>query len=292
MKILVTGANGFIGRRCVTFLVAGGHEVDALDLADAGLFKGCGVHRFHVCDIALPFTLPGTFDAVVHLAAYNVTHVGDTDASIYARVNVDGTANVLSGVNARRVVFLSTTKVYAQNDRVITESCPLDPQADYEKSKRQAEELCRRECQDRELVILRSVNVFGPGQPPKAVIPVFVARAMRGEPINVFAPRGSWLQFVHVDDLVQALGLAVSVPGAHGVFNVASAPSVRLDDLAGMIKAVCRSGSELCFRDERIMPECRVSFEAITKAWGWLPLVTIEEGVRQYYENYVNHQQA
>ena len=105
MKILVIGANGFVGRVCVATMLARGHEVDVLDLADFGYFNGTGIHRFHTCDIVTPFTLTESFDALVHLAAYNVTHIGDTEASMYTRVNVDGTANLLSGVCARRFVF-------------------------------------------------------------------------------------------------------------------------------------------------------------------------------------------
>ncbi len=292
MKILVTGANGFVGRVCVAAMLARGHEVDVLDLVDFGYFNGTGIHRFHTCDIVTPFTLTESFDAVVHLAAYNVTHVGDTESSMYARVNIDGTVNLLSGVRARRFVFLSTAKVYRKRMGFITEESEIDPQQPYEKTKRLAEELCLRMWDNKELVILRSVNAFGPGQPEKAVIPVFFARAMSGEPIKVFGPRGAWLQFVYVEDLARALEMAAVIPGAGGVFNVASDDVVRLEDLALMVKKICGSSSDICFTDDRFESKAGVSSGKIREELGWRPSITLGEALNRYYEYYVQQRQA
>ncbi len=292
MKILVTGTNGFVGRVCVAGMLARGHEVDALDLIDLGYFNGTGIHRFYSRDITSPFTLAESFDAVVHLAAYNVTHIGDTESSMYTRVNVDGTANLLSVVRARRFVFLSTTKVYRKRAGLITEESEVDPQQPYERTKRLAEELCLRMRDNRGLVILRSVNAFGPGQPEKAVIPVFFARAMSGEPIEVFGPRNAWLQFVYVDDLARALEMAAVTPGADGVFNVASDDVVRLEDLALMVKKICGSSSDICFTDERFESKVEVSYGKIRERLGWRPSITLEEALCRYYEYYVQQRQA
>jgi len=287
MKILVTGANGFVGRVCVFEMLARGHEVDALDLIDLGYFNGTAIHRFHSCDITSPFTLTESFDAIVHLAAYNITHVGDTDSSIYTRVNVDGLANLFLGVRASRFVFLSTTKVYRKCAGIITEESEVDPQQPYEISKRLAEELCFSKWDNKKLVILRSVNVFGPGQPGKAVIPVFFARAMSSEPIKVFGPRGASLQFVYVNDLVRALETAAVTPGVSGIFNVASDDVVRLEDLALMVKKICGSSSPICFTDERFEPKFEVSYSKIKIKLGWAPLVKLEEALQRYYEYYI-----
>ncbi|MBF0386301.1 MAG: NAD-dependent epimerase/dehydratase family protein [Candidatus Omnitrophica bacterium] len=292
MKILVTGANGFIGRACVAALVARGHEVDALDLADTGCFSTIGINSFHACDITAPFTIAGVFDVVVHLAAYNITHVGDTDPAIYDRVNVNGTANVLAGIDTRRFVFLSTSKVYGRDQAVITEESLIAPSQPYEKSKLKAEGLLLNARKDGGLVILRSVNVFGPGQPEKAVIPIFCAQAMQNAPVKVVAPRGSWLQFVYIDDLVRALVLAASAVELAGIYNVSTDETLRLDALALMVRKVCGSGSEVIFTDERSVSLSRVSFDKLKNKTGWEPAVAIEEGVRRYHEYYVQKPSA
>lgn len=286
MKILVTGANGFVGRVCVAVMLARGYDVEALDLMDQGYFIGSGIKRFHTHDITTPFIIIENFDAVVHLAAHNFTHVGDTEMSQHMRVNVDGTANVLSGVRTKRFIFLSTAKVYRKQKGVITEESELAPQQPYEITKRLAEELCIRVKNNQGLVILRSVNVFGFGQPEKAVIPIFFARAMSGEPIRVFGPRGSWMQFVHVDDLVRALEMAVMIPSVNGIFNVASDDVVRLEDLALMIKKICRSSSEVYFVDNRFESKVEVSYDKIKGVFGWQPSVILEEALHRYLKCY------
>ncbi|MDD5681393.1 MAG: NAD(P)-dependent oxidoreductase [Candidatus Omnitrophica bacterium] len=292
MKILVTGANGFVGRVCVAEMLARGHEVDVLDLTDLGYFNGAGINSFYSCDITSPFTLSESFDAVVHLAAYNVTHIGDTAGPMYTRVNVDGTANLLSGVRTLRFVFLSTAKVYRKGAELITEEGEVDPQQPYEKTKRLAEELCLRMRNKEELVILRSVNAFGPGQPEKAVIPVFFARAINNEPIKVFGPRGAWLQFVYVYDLARALEMAAVTMEAEGIFNVAPDDAVRLEDLALMIKKICGSSSDICFTDEHLESRTKVSSNKIKERLGWRPSVALGEALNLYYEYYVKQHQA
>lgn len=292
MKILVTGANGFVGRVCVGAMLAHGHEVDVLDLVDLGYFNGTRIHRFHTCDIVRPFTVTESFDAVVHLAAHNITHIGDTESFMYTRVNVDGTANLLSGVRARRFVFLSTTKVYRKRAGFITEESEVDPQQLYERTKYLAEELCLRMRDNQELIILRSVNAFGPGQPEKAVIPIFFARAMNNELIEVFGPLGAWLQFVYVDDLVRALEMAAGTLGVNGIFNVASDDVVRLEDLALMVKKICGSSSDICFTDESFEPKAEVSSDKIKERLGWRPSIDLKEVLNRYHEYYLQQRQA
>src|SRR3569623_121363 len=212
MKFLVTGAIGFVGRYLVEKLICAGHEVDALARSDRGYFKNTALHYFHSFDITHPFSIGDNFDMVIHLAAYNITHVGEISSSIYTEVNVEGTKNVLNGINTRRFVFLSTAKVYQNKEGVLTEESVLGPKQPYEQSKLQAEELCLRLKDQRELVILRSTNVYGPRQPEKAIIPVFFNKAISGEPLKVFGPSGACLQLLYIDDLVSALELAATMP--------------------------------------------------------------------------------
>ncbi|MBF0332012.1 MAG: NAD(P)-dependent oxidoreductase, partial [Candidatus Omnitrophica bacterium] len=157
MKVLVTGANGFVGQELVKALMSGGHAVDALDLADTGCLSEQGVSHFYTQDISVPFLLNDTWDVVFHLAAYNVTHVGDAAAGMYQRINVNGTENVIKGAPADKFVFLSTVKVYERRAGVVDESGSLAPKGLYEKSKIEAENVCRQLIDPACLVIIRSV---------------------------------------------------------------------------------------------------------------------------------------
>ena len=171
MNILVTGANGFIGRRLSSRLINGP--------------KGPSRPLLLSQDISKPFFIKRPFDFVIHLAAYNITNVGAKDAGLYTAVNVEGTRTFITSCSYERFIYLSTTKVYKNEGLPITEDSPLDPQGAYEQSKLKAEEVCRDHFKKESLVILRSVNVMGWGQAPKAVLPVFFQKAKANQPLDI-----------------------------------------------------------------------------------------------------------
>jgi nucleoside-diphosphate-sugar epimerase len=93
MKILVTGAGGFIGRRLTSRLKLCGHDIFGLSLKS--LPEGPSAYKeFYQQDISRPFALKTHFDLVIHLAAYNITNVGDKDSGLYTSVNADGTRHL------------------------------------------------------------------------------------------------------------------------------------------------------------------------------------------------------
>jgi len=228
MKILVTGANGFIGRSLSTRLKARGHQAVALSQ-----------------DISKPFSLNDRFDLVIHLAAYNITHVGDKDTGLYTAINVDGTQHLLQAVHAKKFIYLSTTKVYKNEGLPLTENSPLAPQGVYEQSKLKAEEVCRSLLKKESLVILRSVNVFGWGQASKAVLPVFFQKAKANQALDIIYSAHTPMQFVYVEDLIDAFEAIISHEDRSGIFNIAYDKTVSLEQLAREIITITHSSSVL-----------------------------------------------
>jgi len=280
MKILVTGANGFVGRVLVRELASADVELFALDIAGEPL---AGVKKFYRQDLARPFKLDEDFDFVFHLGAYNVTHVGARDAQKYQETNVQGTSNLLSACRARNFVFLSTAKVYAQTGQCLTEESPLSPAAEYERSKLAAEEVCRREFKGEKLCVFRAVNIAGPGQSPKAIIPVFFERAAAGKPIDVFAPRDTALQFIDVDDVVALFKLVIARNGVSGVFNIAGPDQIRIDELAQKVIGLCRSRSAVNYANSGSAVLSRVSADKIRKVLGWQASNRMADILRKYF---------
>ncbi len=230
MNILVTGANGFIGRRLSSRLKARGHHAAALSQ-----------------DISKPFSLNGRFDFVIHLAAHNITNVGAKDTGLYTAINVDGTKNLLQAVHAKKFIYLSTAKVYKNEGLPITEDSPLGPQGAYEQSKLKAEEVCRALLKKESLVILRPVNVMGWGQAPKAVLPVFFQKAKANQALDIINAPHTPMQFVYVEDLIDAIEAVISkgeiVPS--GIFNIAHEETISLEQLARTIITMTHSSSVL-----------------------------------------------
>lgn len=267
-KILVTGAGGFVGQALCRRLITLGHAVTALTR--------------EAQDITKPFSLKAEFDFVFHLAAHNITHVGDTGADLYHLVNVEGTRNVLKAVAAKHFVLLSTAKIYLAQGKPITEDSPLLPLKEYEKSKLAAENVCADLVNSKSLLIFRAVNIVGKGQPDKAVIPVLFKKAAAGEPMEIFGPKDSVLQLLYVEDVVDAFVKVVEKGGLAGIYNLASPAKMTLGELAVAIKEICQSKSDIRFVNHDKATFSEVLSTKVEKELGWKARTTVREILEEY----------
>jgi len=215
VRIVVTGATGFIGSRVATALRSAGHHVlglartphSASQLEEAGVAPILG-------DLARPAELGTPLreakpDAVVHLAAETATQ---RRARLIWRVNVDGTralAAICRGLALRRFVFLSSVVLGQPGGALLREDDPLIPTTAYGRSKIEGETLLRRASDEHglPLVILRPSHVYGPGG--------WFGEIVRGLEYRRFLIPGDgenlW-DVVHVDDVVDAVRLLVEAP--------------------------------------------------------------------------------
>ncbi len=272
MNVLVTGANGFVGRALCARLKKTGHDVYGLSRNQT--------------DITQPFQLDRAFDITYHLAAYNITHIGDQNDDLYERVNVLGTRHVLEAVNTRAFVFLSTSKVYQNTGAPLTEESPLGPVGGYEQSKLKAEAMCRTYFKGEALVVLRAVSVWGEGQAPKAILPVFFQKAKQNLPLDLLASPQTRLSFVYIQDLVDALMVPLTRGRSQGVFNIASPQTISLENLAKRIIRLTHSSSELRFLGghENAPNSCLVCAKAKAQL-GWQAQTSVEQVLKNYFQN-------
>src|SRR5262249_8458309 len=144
----------------------------------------------------------------------------------------------------------------------------LGPVSDYAKSKLQAEEVCRSLRKDG-LVMLRSANILGWGQAPKAVVPVFFNKALNNEPLDIIVPAATPMQFVAVQDVVDAFEAVLARPGAQGCFNIASPQIVTVEQLARKIIGLTGSSSVLNAKDRRDVVVSPVVCRKAGQELGW-----------------------
>jgi UDP-glucuronate 4-epimerase len=208
MRVLVTGASGFIGRHLVARLCTQGREVFGLDRRpwpDAP----CPAAEVDICDAQ---ALHAVFskaqpDAVVHLAACVGVRPSLEDPGLYTRTNVAGTRNVLACAEAHqvgRVVFSSSSSVYgATTPEPSRESDPLRPRSPYAQSKIDAEALVRT--YGGTTTTLRLFTVYGPSMRHDLAIRRFAQRLQRGESLTLFGDGSSCRDYTHVDDVVAAM---------------------------------------------------------------------------------------
>jgi nucleoside-diphosphate-sugar epimerase len=238
MRILVTGASGFVGRVLVPRLVARGDEVFAL--GRAALNKEGVTDLWGDFQFGLVPNLPGGIDAVIHLAQSRAYRSFPTDVPAMFRINVAGTQMMLdaaarSGVS--RFCLVSSGSVYDPFDGALTEAAPVAPRAYLGASKFAAEVLARPFGALFPVATLRLFVPYGPGQTER-LVPDLVRRVCRGIPVCL-PELGEGMRFspTHVEDACAVIEAAVD-EGWSDVVNVAAPNDITVMEAAATIARI------------------------------------------------------
>ena len=249
MAVLVTGANGFIGSQLCRLLLERGHPVVALchrcrqrliDLTDYAHFV-CEAGDILDPSSLLRILAAHPIDGICHLA---VEPPLDRKDGQRRGVNTTGTRILLDcarDAGIGRIAFTSSMSVYDfHNPRYlpVDEEHPLDPQQDYGREKKEAEEICQSLARERGMraVILRLAGTYGQGKGGGAVFN-FIQRSLRGEAIEIAENRS--IDLLYVRDAAAATAAALSriddlipEPGGAVILNIGSGEPTALDQLA------------------------------------------------------------
>lgn len=292
MRVLVTGGAGFIGSHVVDRLMAHGVTPRIFDQrrgpshADVEHFIGS------VLDVeALRLAMTGVH-AVIHLAA--VADVKEVYADpVYAEtVNVRGTMCVLEAARrarVQRVIYGSTTWVYSDcAQREVDEETPVPPPAHlYTATKIASEYYCRSytALYQVEHTVLRFGIPYGPRARDAAVIPVFVGKALRGEPLTVQGDGQQFRQFVYVEDLAEGVVLALKPVAANQLYNLDGVDQISIRQIAETVQQLVDSHSVQIVSTParpgdfsgKVVSSARADVEL-----GWKATTPFREGVKKY----------
>ena len=308
-RVLVTGADGFIGSHLVEALLDHGAEVIAFTrgtsthgTSQLSLRRLGGVADRLAGVIAGNLGQPEVTGLIVEARPEVILHLGaeayvprsfTQPAEVFA-VNANGTLYVLEAARRlkglRRVVVTSSSEVYgtADGDRPISEDHPLRPTSPYAASKVAADRLAfaYRTTYELPVTIVRPFNTYGPRH-VYDVIPKFISLALAGRELTVHGDGSQARDFTYVDDTVRGLLLAAAHPGAEGdVINLGSGRSYTILHAAQTIASLSGSASRIVHDAPRaaevqlLLCDNRRAREQL----GWSPQVEFEEGLRRNIE--------
>ncbi|MEN9493441.1 MAG: hypothetical protein RJA63_3890 [Pseudomonadota bacterium] len=305
-KILVTGADGFIGSHLTEALIRKGHDVRAfvmynsfnswgwLDHADRSVRDQLDVFAGDIRDPHGVRTAMKGCDTVLHLAALIAIPYSYHSPDTYVDTNVKGTLNVLQaarelgGVN---VVHTSTSEVYGTARFVpITEEHPLQGQSPYSASKIGADQMAYSFYASFGLpvTIVRPFNTYGPRQSARAVIPTIIAQIASGDRRIKLGATHPTRDFNYVMDTVEGFMLAArSDAGIGEVVNFGSNHEISIGDTVRLIAEVMGVEVEIETDEERLRPknsEVERLWADNAKAkrlFGWVPAYGGKDGLRR-----------
>jgi NDP-hexose 4,6-dehydratase len=223
----------------------------------------------------------------VHLAADAYVPVSLEEPSTVIRNNVVATVSLLDAAVRSQpdlVIVASSSEVYGHNDDPIEEDAPFRPTTPYAASKAATDHIAMSYYRSFGLpvVVVRPFNCYGPRH-RYDVIPLFVARALRNQPLVVNGDGGQTRDFTYVSDTVDALMRICSCAEPGRTFNIGSGNEISIFDLARMIKSYAGSDSAIRHGPPRLGEVRRMccSPKLLTAATGWRARVPPEEGLRR-----------
>jgi UDP-glucose 4-epimerase len=291
LRALVTGGSGFIGSHVVDRLLAEGHEARVFDLLPWAYEPRAGFEAVagDLLDPAVLRAAAEGCDVIVHLAAAADVGLVAKDPAGAEELNARGTLNVLEAARATgaRVVYASTIWVYSDvtASHVDEDSLLALPSHLYTATKLAGEMYCRSygELYDVQATILRFGIPYGPRARPAAVLPIFVNKALAGEPLTIAGDGRQTRRFVYVEDLADGVVRALAPAAAGRVYNLVSDEDTSVVDIADAVRAAVGdiAITHVEGRSGDFAGAC-VSGERAARELGWRAQTPFAEGVARY----------
>jgi len=311
MKVLVTGADGFIGSHLTEALLDEGYNVRALAqynsfnywgwLEDVKSHANLEIICGDVRDLAFCREICKDIDLIFHLAALIAIPYSYRAPESFIETNIKGTYNicqVAKDCNIKRILITSTSEVYGTAQYVpIDEKHPLQPQSPYSASKIGADAIAMSFYNAFQLpvTIVRPFNTYGPRQSARAVIPTIITQIASGVKEIKLGDTTPTRDFNYVKDICNGFRLLANCERAIGeTVNIGSNTEISIKDLFELIKDIMRSNANLTLDGLRLRPEYSEVFRLrcdntkIKALTGYAPQYPLREGLQKTVEWFTN----
>lgn len=307
MRVLITGAAGFIGSHLCERFLSEGWEVIGMDNFLTGSpdniahLLGHKNFRFIHYNVVNYVYIEGPLDLILHFAC-PASPVDYMNHPIHTmKVDSLGTLNTLGLAKLKRAryVFASTSEVYGkahihpQREDYWGYVNPIGPRSVYDEAKRFSEALCMAYHREHglDVRIARIFNTYGPRMRfgDGRVVPTFVEKALRGEPLPVYGDGTQTRSFCYIEDMVEGIYRLAVKEGLEGeVFNLGNPEEISIIELAKLVLELTQSSSQIVLLPPREDdPERRCpDISKAKKVLGWEPKIKLKEGLEKTIEWY------
>ncbi len=307
MKVLITGAAGFVGWKTSQRLLEEGHQVVGVDnlndyydvsvkewrLRQLEAFEEFTFYRVDIEDKeALEEVFSKhRFDAVINEAARAGVRYSLENPWVYLSTNAEGTLNLLELMRkyeVKKMVLASTSSLYAGQEMPFKEELPVNtPISPYAASKKAAEVMAYsyHYLYGLDITVLRYFTVYGPAGRPDMSIFRFVKWVMQGEPIELFGDGSQSRDFTYIDDVAEGTVRALR-PVGYEIINLGGDNPHKLMEALELIEGMLGKKARIEFKDFH-KADMKATWADISKArelLNWEPKVSLEEGIRRTVE--------
>jgi dTDP-glucose 4,6-dehydratase len=300
VRILLTGAAGFIGSHLTDRLLSEGHQVTGVDNCCTGRLenlthlKNNPSFRFIQQDASLPLQIEEPLDWVMHFASPASPPKYLAMPVETLRINSEGTFHLLELARSKNTKFFlaSTSEVYGdplvhpQPESYWGHVNPIGPRSVYDEAKRYAEAITSAFHRKYNLPIriIRIFNTYGPRMDPEdgRVVTNFINQALRGEPLTIYGNGKQTRSFQYVDDLIEGIRRLMEVEFSEPV-NLGNPEEYNMLELSQIVQELVQTHSKAEFKPlpqddpKQRKPNISLAKEILN----WKPKVSIQEGLKR-----------
>lgn len=304
MKIVLTGANGFVGAEAFAQLIRDGHHVLAVDSLRYGGWRissdedTAQLVRLDLRDCKRTIDVIEAYepDAVIHLAAVHFIPECEQLPHDAVSINVEATVNMLLACPPGcRFVFASTAAVYAPSDVPHDEGAPVGPMDVYGHTKLAAEQLVRHFAESKELdaVIVRLFNVVGPGETNPHVLPEIIGQLRRGARTLALGNTSPKRDYIYVGDAAAGFIAAATRPLPTGgralVANLGTGAAHSVDEMVALMSEVLGEDIVITTDPARVRrsdrPHLCAANDRFRVTFDWTPTHDIRRSLRATWQD-------
>lgn len=306
MKLLVTGGAGFIGSNFVRYMLQKypNYELTVIDkLTYAGKIENLKdlnvkFHQGDICDHSLVRELTQGLDAIINFAAESHVDRSIEDPGIFVKTNVEGTLVLLEAAKMHKLRFIqvSTDEVYGSlgSTGLFSEETPLAPNSPYSSSKAGADLLVRAYYHTFGLdaVTTRCSNNYGPYQYPEKLIPFFIKKLLKDEPVPIYGDGLNIRDWLYVDDHCSGIDVVLHKGRAGEVYNIGgNNEKTNVEITKIILNELNKPESLIQYVTDRLGHDRRYAIDStkIQKELGWQPRYTFETGIKETIAWYLNN---